>query len=169
MRRITFILLPLFLFLFLLSGCAQPESKAEDIDYSFQCKADITSNGQKMTCSFSHSAPGIATVQFLSGDLNGLTYFWSGEDFSVSYSGLTAKSEECVLPQTSFASILQQAVDSAQKSGTLTKTHGNEFSGHASAFDFTVAVDGKTGQIQKIDIPRFGITAVLYDYSELGL
>lgn len=168
MRRMVFLLFPL-LFLFLFSGCAQPELKAEDIDFSFQCKADVTCNGQKTTCLFSHSAPGIASVQILSGNLNGLTYFWSGEDFSVSYSGLTVKSEECVLPQTSFASVLQQAADSSEKIETLTKTHGNEFSGIAPNFDFTITVDEKSGQIQKIDIPRYGMTVELYEYSELGL
>lgn len=166
MRRIVLILLPL---IFLLSSCAQPGLKAEDIVFSFQCKADVTWNGQKTACAFSRSAPGIASVQLLSGDLSGLTYFWSGQDFSVSYGDLTSKSDECVLPPTSFASILQQAVDSAATDGVLTKTHGDEFSGSAPGFDFTVTVNEKTCTMQKIDIPRYGLTAELYDYSELGL
>lgn len=168
MRRIILLLFPV-LFLFLFVGCAKPELKAEDIDFSFQCKADLTCNGQKTTCAFSRAAPGIATIQLLTGDLSGLTYFWSGEDFSISYSGLTAKSDECVLPETSFASILQQTIDCAEKSGALTKTHGSEFSGSASGFDFTVTVDETSGQIQKVDIPKYSITANLYDYSELGI
>ncbi len=167
MRRILSLLFSV-LFLLLFSGCAKPELKAEDIDFSFQCKADLTCNGQKVTCTFSRAAPGIATVRLLTGDLSGLTYFWSGEDFTISYGGMTAKSEECVLPKTSFASVLQQTVDCAEKSGALTKTHGSEFSGSASGFDFTVTVDEASGEIQKIDIPKYGITASLYDYSELG-
>lgn len=168
MRRIIAVLFPL-LFLILLAGCAKPELKAEDIIVTFQCKADITCNGQKTTCSFSRAAPGIATLQLLTGDLSGLTYFWSGEDFSISYGGLTAKSEECVLPKTSFASLLQQAIDCTEKSGALTKTHGSEFSGIAPGFDFTVNVDENSGQIQKISIPKYSIDASLYEYGELGI
>ncbi len=166
MRRVLLILLPL---LFLLSGCSQPELQAEDIDFTFQCKADVTYNGQKSACAFSRSAPGIATVQLLSGDLSGLTYFWSGQDFTVSYGELTSKSDECVLPPTSFAVILQQAVDSAATNGVLTKTHGNEFSGHAPDFDFTVTVNEKTCKMQKIEIPRYSMTFELYDFGEVGL
>ena len=168
MRRIILVLLST-LFLVFFSGCAQQEQKAEDIDFSFQCKADITFDGQKNTCVFSHSAPGIASVELLSGDLSGLTYFWSGEDFTISYSGLTAKSDECVIPKTSFASVLQQTVDCAQKSGSLTKTHGSEFSGSVGGFDFIIAVDENSGQIQKINVPKYNMVAHFYDYSELGL
>ncbi len=171
MRRMFFSLMPV-LFLLLFGGCSQIKQqslKAEDIDFSFQCKADVTCNGQMTTCILSRPAPGIASIQLSSGDLSGLTYFWSGEDFTISYIGLTAKSEECVLPKIAFASVLQQTVDYAEQSGVLTKTHGNEFSGSAPGYDFTVSVNEDSGQIQKIDVPKYGITANLYDYSELGV
>jgi hypothetical protein len=167
MRRTAFMFFPV-LFFVILTGCGKQEIKAAEINFAFQCKADIVCDQQKITCEMSRTGPGMASFQILSGDLNGLTYYWSGEDFSVSYSGLAAKSDACILPKTSFASVLQQTLDYASKSGTLTKTHGNEFSGSLNGCDFTVTADD-TGQIQKISIPKRGITAELYEYTEQGL
>lgn len=157
---------------FLVSGCSlqkQVELKPEDILLSFQCKANITAGEQKYSCILSHSAPGIGSVQVTSGDLNGLIYNWSGENFSVSYSGVTAESEECVLPKSSFAALLQSVLNTAERDGTLVKTHGNEFSGTGDGYDFTVIVDAGTGQIQTITVPQYAISVNLSDYSELGI
>lgn len=143
--------------------------EAKDIVYSFECKADISYGKDKMTCLVSRSAAGIASIQLLTGDLNGLTYYWSGENFSISYQGLTAESEQCTLPKTSFAYILQQTIDSAEKDSVLVKTHGSEFSGTGEGYDFTLTVDENTGQIKSITIPKYEIMANLHDYGELGL
>ena len=167
MRRIAVMLISV-LFLFVFSGCVHQELKAEEIDFVFHCKADIVCDQQKVTCELRRTAPGIESVRIISGDLNGLMYDWSGENFSVSYSGLIAKSDDCVLPKTSFISILRQTLDYAAKSGTLTRTHGNEFSGNLNDSDFTVTTNG-TGQIQKVSIPHRGITADLYNYTDQGL
>ena len=167
MRRTAAMFLPVLFFL-VLTGCVHQEIKAAEVKFAFQCKANIVCGEQKMTCELARTAPGMASIQILSGDLSGLTYYWSGEDFSVSYSGLAAKSDDCVLPKTSFAVILKQTLDCAAKSGALTRTHENEFSGNWNGCDFTVTIDD-TGQIQKISIPQRGITAELYDYSEQGL
>lgn len=137
--------------------------------FAFHCKANITFADERITCDLSHTAPGMASMQLLSGDLSGLNYYWSGEDFTVSYCGLSAKSDECVLPQTSFALLLLQTLDYAQKGGVLTRTHGDEFSGSLNGIDFTITADNSTGRIQTIAIPRNNIVAELYDYTEQGM
>lgn len=164
--------IPVFLFCFLLAGCSgqtQPQLKQTDLLFSFQCKAEVTAGQQKYSCILIHSAPGIGSVQVTSGDLEGLLYNWSGENFSISYNGVAADSETCVLPKTSFAYLLQSVIDNAQKNGGLTRTHGNEFSGAGEGYDFMLAADGATGQIQKISIPKYEISADFSEYSELGI
>ncbi len=168
MRRIA-VLLSSFLFAFLFTACSPREIKAADIDFAFHCKADITCGEEQITCDLSHTAPGMASIQILSGDLNGLNYYWSGQDFTISYCGLSAKSDDCVLPETSFSLILLQTLDYAQKSNVLTRTHGNEFSGSMNGIDFTITADNNTGQIQTISIPHNSVMAKLYDYTEQGL
>ena len=168
MRRIAILLLSI-LIVFSVTACTAQNIQAKDVDFAFHCKANINCNSEQISCDLSHTAPGMASIQLLSGDLNGLNYYWSGDDFTVSYSGLSAKSDDCVLPQTSFAVILLQTLDYAQKSGALTKTHGNEFSGNLNGIDFTITADSGTGHIQTISIPHSRITAELYDYTEQGL
>ncbi|WP_444640609.1 hypothetical protein ACRQU7_10210 [Caproiciproducens sp. R1] len=162
MRRTAICLFSFFL-VFSFSACAAQEIKAEDIVFCFHCTADIDYNGEKIQCALSRDAPGRANVQFLSGDMNGLTYDWSGEGFSVSYSGLSAKSDECVLPDTSFAVVLLQVLDYAEKDGSLTRTHGDEFSGTVEGIDFTMTADRSTGQIQTISIPQKKLKAQMRD------
>jgi hypothetical protein len=155
------------LLIFVFSGCAKQDIKAEEIDFIFNCKANVTFEGQKLTCQLNRTAPEIINIQIISGDLNGLIYDWDGEGFSISYSGITAKSENSVLPKAAFAEIIKQTLDCACKDGALTKTHGNEFAGKYNDMDFTIATDGN-GQISKITIPQRGITAELYEYTEQG-
>ncbi len=167
MRKMTALFLILIL-IFAFSGCAKQDISPEEIGFNFNCKADVTIDDQKLTCRLNRSAPEIISIQIISGDLNGLLYNWDGEGFSISYSGITAKSDNCMLPKTAFAEALKQILDCACKEGALTKTHGNEFSGKYNGLDFTIATDG-SGQIKKITIPKQGITAELYEYTEQGL
>ena len=167
MRR-TWIAFLAVLLLVAFAGCSRKEIRAEEIDFHFQCDANIVSGEQKINCRLNRTSPGIVSVKVSSGDLNGMTYDWSGEDFSITYSGLTAKSEGCVLPNYSFAEVLKQTLDYAEKSGSLTKTHGNEFSGKLNDFDFTVITDGD-GRIKKITVPGRNFSAEFYNFTEQGL
>ncbi len=169
MRRTAFAALALVFLL--LAGCSKVivhELKPEDITFTFACKADITSDGKKMECTVSRSAPGIITIGVVSGGVSGLTYFWDSENFSVSYLGLAADSEECVLPKTSFAYLIKQTLDSASSTGALTKTHGNEFSGTASGYNYLITADVNTGLIQTLSIPKYNLIASFHDFSEPG-
>lgn len=165
MRRTALCLVSVFM-VFSFFACAAQEMKAEDLVFCFHCNADIDDNGEKIQCSLTRDAPGRASVQFFSGDLNGLTYEWSGEGFSISYSGISAESEECVLPDTSFAVILLQFLDYAEKSETLVNTHGGEVSGSMNGIDFTITADRTTGHIQTIDIPQKNLKVQLHDYTQ---
>lgn len=166
-------LVPVFLLCFLTAGCSgkiqQAHLEQKDLLFSFQCKAEVTAGQNRYSCIFTHSAPGMGSVQITSGNLAGLMYNWSGENFSVSYNGVTAESADCVLPKTSFANLLQSTVDRAQKDGSLAKTHGSEFSGTGDGYDFTLTADAATGQMQKISIPKYEISADFSNYSELGV
>lgn len=168
MRRIAFFLLSV-LIVFSITACTSQNMEAADIEFAFKCKAKITYNNEQITCELSHTSPKMASLQVLSGSLNGLNYYWSGNDFTISYAGLSAKSDDCVLPQFSFAVILLQTLDYAQKIESLTKTYANEFSGDMDGVNFTIAADSTTGYIQKISIPDNSITAELFDFTEQGL
>nr|WP_319488160.1 hypothetical protein [uncultured Caproiciproducens sp.] len=165
MRRTALWLFAVFV-IFSCPACKAQEIKAADINFSFHCIADIDYNGEKITCGLNRDAPGRASVQFLSGDLNGLTCDWSGEGFSISYSGLSAKSDDCVLPDTSFAVILLQILDYAEKSDSLIETHGDELSGTMNEINFTMTAEKSTGLIKTISIPQKNLTAKLHDYTQ---
>lgn len=160
-----------FLVLFSFSSCSRaltPELNAEDLVFTFQCKADVDCAGQKTSCILNRSSPETVRVQIVSGEMNGLTYFWNGDRFSVSFGGLTAESEECVLPKASFALLLKQTLDSASAAGSLVKMHGGEFSGSSAGYDFTLTADRATGTLRTLKIPKYGLTVDLYDYSASG-
>ncbi|MBE6822563.1 MAG: hypothetical protein E7518_05605 [Ruminococcaceae bacterium] len=171
MRRAVLVWLTLAV-LFSFSACSQGEDKTikpEDILFTFQCQATVNNNGKQTECDVSRSAPGVISVKITSGDANGMTYFWKDNKFSISYSGLTAESEDCVLPKTSFAYLIKQTLDSASYSGALTASHGNEFSGSSFGYDYTISVDGETGRIRKLNIPKYGLVVELHHYRELGI
>ena len=171
MRRACFTVLTL-LFLISFSGCSGTSLQGlnpEDLIFTFQANADVSCGGQQTKCVVSRSAPGVISIQVSSGELNGLTWFWEDAGFSVSFSGLTAQSEECVLPKTSFAYLIKQTLDSAANTGALTRTHGNEFSGSSPGYDFTLTADEATGHIQTLNIPKYGMTVSFHDFSELGV
>lgn len=167
MRRTRFAFFAVLLVM-VFAGCAQQEIKAEEIDYHFQCDVNVVSGEQKINCHLNRTAPEIVSIKISSGDLNGMTYDWSGEDFSITFCGLTAKSESCVSPNYAFAEVLKQTLDYAEKSGSLTKTHGNEFSGNLNGYDFTLTTD-EDGRIEKIAIPGRNFSAEFYNYTEQGL
>lgn len=168
MRR-TAIFLFAILMVFSCTACSSKNIQPADLAFTFHCKANITAGGEKIKSDFHYTAPGIASIQLLSGDLNGLNYYWSGGDFTISYVGLSAKSEACVLPQNSFVVVLLQTLDYAQQEGALTKQKGRELSGSFNGIDFTITADSTTGHIQTISVPGKGLHAELYEYADEGL
>jgi hypothetical protein len=162
-------ILAFFFCLTLLSGCAgQHPMKASDLDFTFFCKIKASCSGQNTVCSFSRSGPEDAEMKVLEGGSAGMGFDWSGDGFTLTYQGLAAKSEKCVLPDTSFEAVLVRVLDEAQKPGVLTWTHGNEFSGNAGGDDFLLTADPNSGQIQTVSVPGMGVSVQLYDYEAVG-
>lgn len=151
------------------AGCTQRGMKPEEVNYLFQGKAHVSIGEQKMDCSMNRAAPGIMNFRILSGELSGLTYDWSGDDFSVAYGGLTAHSGDSILPRTSFAAAIRKVLDYAEKNPGLDRTAPNEFSGETDGLDFILTADPKTGDIRKISIPNHKISVEFYDWSKSGL
>ena len=165
MRKIgIFVLLLLSTFIFF-TACSK-ENTEIDINYILDCTADIEYKGEKINCNLYRQAPSRASIQILSPNFNGLTYYWSGKDFSISYNGLSAKSTECLLPQTSFAVQLMKVIDFAEQNKSNLDTHGSQVSGNINGNDFTITADKSTGLIKSIKIPQSNISVELYNHNE---
>lgn len=149
----------------LLGGCAGRRMQAEDLDFTFDCKADVHCAAGDLTCSFQRTGPQNASVQILSGGPEGLAFRWNGDGFTQMYLGLAAQNESCVLPKDAFAAVLIDTLDQAEKQGALTATHGGEFSGNAG-YDFTLTADPGTGRILTLSVPECGFQAEFYDYAQ---
>lgn len=146
------------------SGCSKQNFQAEDIVFAFSCKIDVESDDGGMTCSFSRTGPQSANIGILSGDAEGLDFDWNGDGFTTAYGGLSVKNGSCVLPDTSFASLLVGSLDRAQQDGALTKSHGGEFSGRSGGFDFILIADVSTGRIAELSVPEKNLKVKFYEY-----
>ncbi len=164
MRKKGIFVLLLLSTLIFFTACSK-ENTEIDINYILDCTADIEYKGEKINCNLYRQAPSRASIQILSPNFNGLTYYWSGKDFSISYNGLSAKSTECLLPQTSFAVQLMKVIDFAEQNKSNLDMHGNQISGNINGSDFTITADRSTGLIKSIKIPSSNISAELYDHN----
>lgn len=149
----------------MLSGCTQRPMSMEDLDFQFDCKAEIHCQSGGLVCAFQRTGRKNATVQVLSGGPEGLLWDWDGDGFTLMYLGLAAKSETCNLPQDAFAPLLVNTLDRAEEPGALTRTRGNEFSGRG-VYDFTLTADPETGKILTLSVPDCGFESKFYDYAQ---
>lgn len=163
-----FLLVCLTAFLMLAAGCSSGGKalSAQDIDFTFSCKADVSSPAGNYLCAFSRAGMENASVEIVSGNGKGLKWYWNGGNFNQTYCGLSAGSESCVLPCSSFASMLVKTVDGASQPGALKKSGDNVFAGSLNGYNFTLAADGKTGKIQSLDIPTPGFSFRFHDFKE---
>lgn len=153
----------------ILPACSKQNFSAEDIVFSFACKIDVSGDCGSATCSFVRAGPQNASVGILSGGAEGLNFDWSGGAFSVSYGKLSVEGGSCVLPGTSFASLLVGALDRAQQKEALTRNYGGEFSGRAGGFDFILKADPATGRISELSVPDKKLQVKFYGYGEQKL
>lgn len=118
-----FFLVCLTAFLMLAAGCSSGGKalSAQDIDFTFSCKVDVSSPVGNYSCAFSRAGMENASVEIISGNGNGLKWYWNGGNFNQTYCGLSAGSENCVLPCNSFALMLVKTVDGASQPGALKK------------------------------------------------
>lgn len=163
MRKIfIFLLLSTFL---VFSACTEQQTKTADINYCIHCTADISCNGEEVNCALSRDATSRASIKFLSPEYYGLTYYWSGKDFSISYSGLSAISSECILPQTSFAVQILKVLDYAESNKDALDKQGDNVTGSLNGFDFTINAENSTGLIKSILISQNNTIVKLYDHT----
>lgn len=163
MRR--FFIVPLMILCCLLSGCSATKLEAKDLEFQFDCRADIRYPGGNVLCSFQRTGPENAEIEILSGGPEGLTWSWNGNRFAALYRGLSVESGRCLLPADSFGAAIEHALDQAEKPDALTPTHDNEFSGNAG-YDYTLTADPETGKILTLSIPECGIDAEFYDFTQ---
>ena len=161
--RKAFSLLFILLIIGGLSACAvTPQVKADNIIFQFTCKAKIKMQDKEYSCCINRSAPQTASITLLAPDtLKGMTYNWNGSNFSMTYQGITAEHDSCVLPETSFSSLMIRVLDAANKTDILKRKSSNEFTGTLDDADFTITVDQSSGYIQQIQFPKYNLHADL--------
>ncbi|HBG55451.1 MAG TPA: hypothetical protein DEB16_01790 [Ruminococcaceae bacterium] len=153
--------------LLFLCACAGGKAlKAEDLDFTFSCEADISCKGGNFTCSFRRGGARSASVEILSGGAAGLAWYWGGDGFTQTYAGLAEKKSAVPLPESSFASVLVRALNSAERPGALTSSGRNEFTGRAEGMAFSLTADPQTGLPQTLAVPSWGLEAKFHDFDE---
>lgn len=157
------------LLLQLLPGCARQSLKAEDLVFVFSCRIDVESDCGDMKCDFVRAGPQSAGIKVLSGGAEGLSYDWNGSGFTVGYAGLSAENDSCVLPDTSFASLIVGCLDRAQQKDALAQSREGEFSGNSAGFHFLLRADTSTGKITELSVPEKNLKAKFYEYAQQQL
>lgn len=152
----------------LFTGCgSRAEIETGSINFTFECKADITSPKGDVSYSFDRDGEAGTSLQVLSGASKGLCWYWDGDGFSVTYKGIAAKSGECVLPKNSPAEVLVRVLSTAEKDGALTSSGNGGFSGSTDdGTDFTLTADPKTYNIKEVSVPDYNIKVKFYDYKQ---
>lgn len=159
MRKALAVLIGLFLIISI-SGCSAAPFKSAKIIFSFTGSAQIKQGDSEIVCTIMRAAPKSASIAIQSPkELSGLTYTW-GSSFSSVYAGITNKSAECDLPQNCFAPLLIKVLDAAEKPDALCRENNSTLSGSTDQVSYVLTIDGSSGFIQKIEIPRYQICAV---------
>lgn len=157
------------LLLQLLPGCARKSLKAEDLVFAFSCRIDVKSDCGDMKCNFVRSGSQSVGIRVLSGGAEGLSYDWNGSRFAVGYAGLSVENDSCVLPDTSFASLLVGCLDRAQQKDALAQSREGEFSGSFDGFHFLLRADASTGKITELSVPEKNLNVKFYEYAQQKL
>ena len=167
MRRIVIAAAAAFVMV-LFAGCGSHENiKAGSINFTFDCKADVTSPQGNMSYLLDRDGAAETSLQVLSGLSKGLCWYWDGDGFSATYKGLAVKSGECVLPDDSPANIMVRVLSAAEKDGALTASGNGEFAGSTDdGTDFTLTADSETCNINTVSVPDYGIKVKFYDYKQ---
>lgn len=170
MRRCLSVCMVILCLVFLFAcSSTQREIQAQDINFTFACKIDAACPNGNIVCSFNRAGQKDAAIEILSGSGKGMKWYWSGDGFTQTYQSLSAKSENCVLPECSFASLLVKALDCAEKPNALESSGGNVFSGSMNGCNFTLTVDGSTGNLQTLSVPDWNVTIKFHDFEEKAL
>lgn len=156
------------LLLAILSACSAKSVETADIVFAFSCNAQVATKTGDISCTITRAAQQSESITVQSPkELNGMTYTWE-DNFSIGYEGLVTSSTDCTLPKSSFAAQIVGVLDAASKQDALTDVGDSVFTGRVDNDPFTLTVDSKTGHIQQIEIPRYGISAKLDHYKNIS-
>lgn len=137
----------------------QKQLSAADLIISLHTETVIRMDGQEYRGTVQYDPSQIASITLESPEeLRGLTCFWQGDHFKMTYQGLAVQANECPLFDSSFAVLLMRVLNYAQKSASLTASGNNTFQGIQDGVPFTITA-GPDGSIQTIEIPRFDFVA----------
>lgn len=162
MRRLLFLCLTVMSLL--LAGCSsggKPLSR-QDLSLAFSCRADVACRDGSFVCAVRRAGPDDASVEVLSGSGQGLKWYWSGDGFTQTYRGLSARSEACVLPDGAFPALLVEILDCAGKPGALAAEGGNTFSGNLRGCEFRLTANGTTGFPETLSAQDWNLKVVFH-------
>lgn len=144
-----------------LSACAKTISHPADPVFVFESDVQITAGDQTYECRLSRQEPKTTAITISEPEeLSGMIWNWNGEDFAVSYAGLTVDREKCILPSNSFIAQLAKTLDAAASPESLTTSGDGLYYGSLNGENFTVAADLHTGTLTELEIPGRSIKAV---------
>lgn len=147
------------------SGCqartlGQKQLSVADLTVPPNAQMVICMDGQEYRGALCYDPSGVVSIALDSPeDLQGLSCFWQGDHFKMTYQGLSVEAKECPLLDTSFAVLLLHALNGIRKPTSLTASGNNAFEGIEDGMPFTVTA-GPDGTVQSIEIPRFEFVAV---------
>lgn len=141
------------------SALPQKQLSAADLVFSLEVQTVIQIGGQEYEGTFRYAPSQVASLELKSpADLQGLSYFWQGDHFQMTYQGLSVDAKECPLPDTAFATLLVQFLNEAQQTASLTSSGNNTFQGIRKGVPFTIIAQ-PDGTIERIEIPELEFVA----------
>lgn len=137
----------------------EKQMTAADLVFSLDGEVKITMGDSIYTGAFQYDPTKVAHLTVESPEaLKGLSYFWKGDGFQMTYEGLSVNAKDCPL-DSGFAPLLIQALNTAQQTERLMPTEKNSFQGQNGDMQFTVTADPSTGKIQSVSIPKYDFLA----------
>lgn len=105
----TFILVSMICILF--TSCGEKEASRPDLNYDYQCTAEISSSNNSYTAMFIKQS-GVWTVTFSSPEtLNGMTITYENEQCLISYRDLSFLSSRDNVPVTAVSTLVTKSLD----------------------------------------------------------
>lgn len=122
----------------------------QSLVFSLSGGVQITFHGQEYRGTIQYDPSGVASLAFeYPEELSGLTCFWQGDHFQMTYHDLSVQAKDCPLPSTSPAALLMRLLQYAQQTGALTPVGNGVFEGVCDGLPFTLTA-APDGTIQEL-------------------
>lgn len=149
------------------TGCSEQLTPEKDPVTDFSCNADVVMNDCNIKCKIFRTSEGLSEIEVTSPEeLNGLKYKWLGNNYSVSYQGLTCETQSQFLPDNSFAKAIVNALNETSKPESLTPVSSQKdsstYSGNTDSGKFQITVDNSSGFIKELSFDDSSLTAKFY-------